>query len=69
MCIDNNQCEDEMICVADNSTNKSTGFNRNSNSGPPPMKICLCDDAAGFTEDVQDNRCNGKDNHKFPNRL
>lgn len=65
MCIDNNQCEDEMICVADNSTNKSTGFNRNSNNGPPPMKICLCDDAAGFTEDTQDNRCNGKDTPKF----
>lgn len=58
MCVDTNQCEDEMVCAADNST-KSTGFNRNSNSGPPAAKICLCDEENGFTEDVQDNRCNG----------
>lgn len=60
MCIDSNQCEDEMICVGDNTT-KSTGFNRNTNSQAPPVqKICLCDEENGFTEDVQDNRCNGK---------
>lgn len=59
MCVDSLQCEEEMICVPDNSTVKLTGLNRNTNSGPPPMKICLCDESAGYTEDVQDNRCNG----------
>lgn len=61
MCIDSNQCEDEMVCMAENATKPtSTGFNRNSNSNNvTPTRICLCDEELGYVEDVQDGRCNG----------
>lgn len=62
MCIDSNQCEDEMICMAENMTKVTTGtgFNRNTNNNhvAAPTKICLCDEELGYVEDVQDSRCN-----------
>lgn len=60
LCTDDKQCDDELICGMDNAT-KSTGFNRNPQTQAP--KICLCDEDNGYTEDVEDNNCNGK--HKI----
>ena len=60
ICVDSNQCEDEMICVSENVTKTTTGFNRNSNNNAPTTKVCLCDEENGFQEDLRDNRCNGK---------
>lgn len=60
MCTDSNQCEDEMICVAENVTKTTTtGLSRNQHQQPPPSKVCLCDEENGFVEDPEDNRCNG----------
>lgn len=58
--MDTSQCDEDMICMADNST-KTTGFNRNSNTNfpQPQSKICLCDEANGIVEDVKYNSCNG----------
>lgn len=60
MCMDNSQCDEDLICMADNST-KPTSFNRNSNSNfpQPQVKLCLCDEANGFVEDLKYNSCNG----------
>lgn len=57
LCNDDKQCDDDLICGVDNAT-KSTGFNRNPSSSAP--KICLCDEENGYSEDVEDNNCNGK---------
>lgn len=57
LCNDDKQCDDDLICSVDNAT-KSTGFNRNPSSSAP--KICLCDEENGYSEDVEDNNCNGK---------
>lgn len=56
-CVDNDQCDIEMICLAENAT-KSTGFGRNPNA-ISASKICLCDEENGYKEDVDDNHCNG----------
>lgn len=56
MCEDSDQCGDELICVADNST-RSTGLGRNPNS---PKKVCVCDEGSGYQEDPEDNTCNGE---------
>lgn len=65
-CTDSNQCDDDLICGVDNAT-KSTGFNRN----PSPQlsaKVCLCDEENGYTEDVEDNACNGNENSNISSK-
>ncbi|XP_031631297.1 uncharacterized protein LOC116345767 [Contarinia nasturtii] len=56
VCNDDAQCGDELVCGFENAT-KTTGFNRNP-SAITPIKICLCDEISGFTEDIEDNTCN-----------
>lgn len=56
MCIDSEECGDELVCSVDNST-KTTGINKNTN---PTQKICLCAEENGFVEDKEDNACSGK---------
>lgn len=58
--MDNSQCDEDLVCATDNST-KTTGFNRNTNTNfpQPQVKVCLCDEANNFVEDVKYNSCNG----------
>lgn len=58
LCDDSNECDYDLICGHDNAT-KSTGLNRNPSKSTPP-KICLCDEDNGYTEDIEDNNCNGE---------
>lgn len=63
-CEESNDCDDEMLCGYDNVT-KSTGFNRSPSKSTPQLKICLCDEANGYTEDIEDNNCNGELTNKI----
>lgn len=61
MCMDNSQCDEDLICTQENVT-KPTALNRNSNNNfpQPQFKLCLCDEASGFVEDPKYPQCNGK---------
>lgn len=60
MCMDNSQCDEDLICTQENVT-KPTSLNRNSNNNfpQPQFKLCLCDEANGYVEDPKYPQCNG----------
>lgn len=58
MCSNTDECDDGMICTVDTNATKSYQFNQNRNLPP----VCLCNGEDGYTEDKEDNNCNGKYN-------
>lgn len=56
ICSNTGECDDGMLCSLDTNNTKSTYGNRNQNQ----PQVCLCNGDDGYTEDVEDNNCNGK---------
>lgn len=54
VCSNGDECDEGMLCAID--TNSTKYGNRNQNQ----PQVCLCNGDDGFTEDVEDNNCNGK---------
>lgn len=56
VCGNSGECDEGMLCAVDTNNTKSAFGNRSQNQ----PQVCLCNGDEGYTEDVEDNNCNGK---------
>lgn len=57
-CGDTDDCEDYMICRADNAT--KTTLAKGVKDYSMKEKLCLCDEDNGYVENIVDKHCSGK---------
>lgn len=54
MCQELENCEDGMVCVQENATKPAAfGVKQSTNQ----HKVCLCDEEAGYEEDLHGHHC------------
>lgn len=54
VCSNSEECDEGMLCSPDVNNTKPAFGNRNQ------PQVCLCNSESGYSEDVEDNTCNGK---------